>query len=101
MYTANPVSPSAVPTSLSLKNSAFVHSQAARKGEHWSPLLRAAPWSLRDLGTPSRHSGRLCSVGLSGPITNSAIDSLFINLVDSYSLITFWGNSDEARKLQV
>lgn len=37
-------------------------------------------------------------MALSEPVTNSAIDFLLMNLVDSYQLITFEGNSDEARK---
>lgn len=97
-----------IPASRSLKDSALVHIQAARKGggERQSPLLCAAPQSLRDHARDlsgeaemgSRNGGRLWSVQLSGLLPNCAINFLLINLVNSYKLITFWRKSDETRK---
>lgn len=79
----NPTSPSAIWTSLSLKDSAFAHSQAAGKGR-WraqAALLWAGPESSGKLG---RNRGRLWSVHLSGPGTKSALNIL---LMDSLILV--------------
>lgn len=97
MYIGNPASPTT--SNLAGSEGLSIHPQSdCGQGSLVKEGSAREIMPGRAVGKLSNSGGRLWSVGLSEPVTNSAINFLLINHIDSYSLITFWGNSDEARK---
>lgn len=72
-----PTSPSPIRTSLSLKDEAFAHSQAAGKGSGGTgTTVVGSPTGTESSEKLGRSRGRLWSVQPSGPGTESALNAL-------------------------